>query len=178
MRARTSVLETAGNTAPGTPSTSKPMRPSTSGGASSRTRSKRNHLSASSTRSAPITRRVLPVGVQRRQMLERVERPALAELLLDPRHGDSGDPADRQLAHARAIVERGERLGERVAERGDHDDLVDLLARQDPHNREDVGDVRRVEAPTEDGDGPLHVRLNLPGRSSWPSASCRASPSP
>ncbi len=61
--------------------------------------------------------------------------------------------ASSHIAHA--VLEGRERLGERMPERRHHEDLVDVLARQDPRDREDVGDVGRVEAPAEDGDVPL-----------------------
>ena len=61
-------------------------------------------------------------------------------------------PRHRELAHRDAIVERRERLGERVLE-GRHDEhAVDVLDREHERAREHVRDVRRVEAASEDRD--------------------------
>ena len=90
------------------------------------------------------------------QVLERVQRLALPTYLrLHARHRHARNPRHRELAHAHAVVERREALGERVLERRHDQDIVDLVAGEDEDAGHDVGDMGRVEATAEDRDARL-----------------------
>ena len=83
-------------------------------------------LSVSSTRSAPITSETVLAGAGC-QRPHRAQRAALlAEVPLDGADpGARPQRRRRQLAHAEAILERRQRLVERVLEAGDEPELVD-----------------------------------------------------
>src|SRR5438132_8246063 len=90
------------------------------------------------------------------QVLEEVRgTPFSAELFLDSRDPRAREPEvrDGQLGELRAVLERRlQRLPQRMPEDGHEPQLVDRLRGQHVRRREQVADVRRIEAAAEQCD--------------------------
>ena len=96
-----------------------------------------------------------PIVVGPAERLQRVERQAV-ERLFDARDLDVRQVLHRELAHANAVVERCERLSERMFVRRHDDQPIDLARRQHVCDRQNVPDVRGIKAAAEHCDGLGH----------------------
>ena len=153
--ARTAVELTSGKVIGGRSRrpASLPAGPTTMNGTVRRSSSPPYQLATSRQQIAADHQRERVLGVQLAQAADRAQGQArAAERALhvaDPRA--RAQRRRRQLAHRQPILERDQRLAERVLEGGHEPQLVDRRRLQHVQRGQLVRDVRRVEAPAEQG---------------------------